>query len=90
MPSTASVPSRKRKLSVAASATTKPLKKTTKKAKAPKPTETTQEDILELEEAIVESPKHYNNIVTLLGHFKVRVLADALEQPNVDVCDRNR
>jgi hypothetical protein len=44
-----------------------------KKSKALAPTTTTtttQESILELEEAIIESPKHYNNIVTLLGYFK--------------------
>lgn len=86
MPPTASAPSRKRKLSVVASATQKPLKKSTKKVKAPKPTETTQEDILELEDAIVESPKNYNNIVTLLGHFKVLPRARACARDaNIDV-----
>lgn len=72
MPSTAAAPSRKRKLTVSSTAPQKPIKKASKKLKAPKPPATTQEDILELEDAIVESPKNYNNIVTLLGHFKVR------------------
>lgn len=54
----------------------KTKKKVGKKTKAPvaKSTspEVSQEDLLELEEAIVESPTNYNKIVELHGHFQVR------------------
>lgn len=33
------------------------------------------EDVLELEEAIVESPQNYNKIVTLLGYIQVCVFS---------------
>jgi U3 small nucleolar RNA-associated protein 19 len=65
MPSTTSV-SKKRKLP---SSDSKAVKKASKKSRA-LTTTTTQESILELEQGIVESPKHYNNIVTLLGHLR--------------------
>ena len=42
-------------------------------------TATRRESILALEEAIVESPKHYNNIVTLLAYLK-----DSLDAAAVD------
>ena len=48
----------------------------TKKSKAPvtktKSSGVSQEDLLVLEEAIVESPKNYNKIVELQTHFQVR------------------
>ncbi|KAI5792104.1 CBF/Mak21 family-domain-containing protein [Pyronema domesticum] len=43
-------------------------KKLTKRAKSP--VGITKEEILELEQAIIESPKNYNKIVTLQGHFQ--------------------
>ncbi|KAF8249977.1 CBF-domain-containing protein [Wilcoxina mikolae CBS 423.85] len=78
MPSTAGVKSpssKKRKLSavttIADTNGKKSAKKLSTKSKAlNKTSATSQEAILELEDAIVESPKNYNNIVTLLGHFK--------------------
>ena len=65
----AKAPSKKRKL--AAHAT---VERTSKKVAAKAKTRevvVSHETILGLEEAIAESPKNYNNIVTLLGHFKV-------------------
>ena len=48
------------------------------------PTTTTpRETILALEEAIVESPKHYNNIVTLLAHLRGSL--DAAADPQLAV-----
>jgi hypothetical protein len=47
-------------------------KKLTKRAKSP--VGITKEEILELEQAIIESPKNYNKILTLQGHFQVSFL----------------
>jgi len=71
-PTTALSPSKKRKLAVA---DTNAVSKKAPKAKKSKSTalaspKITQEDILQLEKAIVESAKHYNNIATLLSCFK--------------------
>jgi U3 small nucleolar RNA-associated protein 19 len=73
----AKAPSKKRKLATHATVE-KTSKKVTTKAKTREVV--SQETILSLEEAIVESPKNYNNIVTLLGHFKVLPSCEGAER----------
>lgn len=67
--------SKKRKRTDAAAETSQ--KDGSKKVAKPKSSTPSAEDVLEFEEAIVDSPQNYNKIVTLLEYVQVCVFSSS-------------